>query len=613
MNRTVNKHGATYEAVIEEQAESTKPSTCHTRSDDSGIWNVCKAWHLFLVHLLASIALMVGIIRIDRHKFEIGAGPTIFAHGSELYQAQVTGLISLGLVIIRLIAGSCSALLAWRIVFVLLEKRGITLAELARLTNFRFPILPTRSSGASLLWAIWATAAILLLWPQGFAAPLASSSVSWIPGIRVLQKSESTSVATVGRFANWAAVLYPDARMSAVVGAAAMTAKDPAYAFHPSQIPLRRYFNSSQMIPDGSKIDITVPYFAVNLRWIDASSDNRSQNAGSTTYQDVDQDFSIRTVGATGIVRDEPWNGETAMPSNATIFVGNKLVAVKLRTLNFGDALPDGSRANSSTQCLTVSDVFGQLPNVSQHQSPIGNGQEIVAYDCYMVAEATITAGSVPGTDCTVASSAGSAELYTTCSIRRDDDAVEEHWLTDLALDFTSEVLKYSVLQNYTQPWISSNLDDYTSGLLTLGYHGAWSGLMMTLGNASEPTAFRAASPIVSASVDSTKLCIWLAMNATLTASAVLVLLAQRVSKTKTIRDTAVAALTMDLTEVTHSSRTNGLCNAVALSKQDGKLPRLKWKEEGAGAGTGETSMYESCCRKVLFVDEAAYGLRRRR
>lgn len=199
--------------------------------------------------------------------------------------------------------------------------------------------------------------------------------------------------------------------------------------------------------------------------------------------------------------------------------------------------------------------------------------------------------------------------------MQRDDNAVKEHWLTDLALDFTSEVLKYSVLQNYTQPWISNNLDDYTSGLLTLGYHAAWSGLMMTLGNASagEPTAFRAASPIVYASIDNTKLYIWLAMNATLTTSAVLVLLAQSVSKGKTIRDTTVAALTMDLTEVAHSSRTNGLCNAVTLSKQDGKLPRLKWKEERAGAGPGETSTYESCCRKVLFVDEAADGLKRRR
>lgn len=235
---------------------------------------------------------------------------------------------------------------------------------------------------------------------SGLRGPLASSSVSWIPGIRVLQKSESTSVATVGRSSDWAATLYSDFRMSTVVGAAAMTANDPTYVFHPSQLPLRRYFNSSQTIPDGSSIDIAVPYFAVNLRWVDATSDNRSQNAGSSTYQDVNQDFGIRTVSATGIVRDEPWNGQTAGPSNATAFVGNKFVAVKLRTMNFDDELPDGSRANESTQCLTVSDVFGRLPDVSQHQSAIGNGQEILAYNCYIVAEATITAGSVLATNC---------------------------------------------------------------------------------------------------------------------------------------------------------------------------------------------------------------------
>lgn len=82
MNRTVYEHCATGEVVIDEQAQSTEPSTRHTRSDDSGIWNACKAWHLFLVHLLASVALAVNIIRIDGHEFEIGGGPTYFAHGS---------------------------------------------------------------------------------------------------------------------------------------------------------------------------------------------------------------------------------------------------------------------------------------------------------------------------------------------------------------------------------------------------------------------------------------------------------------------------------------------------------------------------------------------------
>ncbi|KAI4246379.1 MAG: hypothetical protein L6R40_002047 [Gallowayella cf. fulva] len=536
----------------------------------------------------------------------------MFTYSSRLFQAQVTGLISLGLIIIRLIAGSLSALLAWRIAFILLEKRGVTLVELARLTNFRTPILPGRGSGAPLVWSIWALATIILLWPHGFAAPLASSSVSWIPGTRVLQQSVPTSAAIVpSENAKWYLLQYPHARTSTILAAVAATAKDPAYAFHQSQLPLRRYFKPTQMVPDGSKIDMSVPYFAVDLRWVDASSDDRSQYVADSSHQDVNIGFGIRIAGAVNIIRDEPWEPQAAEPSKPDIFIGKKFIGVYLRWWEFSvSLLPDGSHPNKSTQCLTVSEEFGQLPNVDQYRQFQGVGDEITAYDCYMFAEATITAGSILAKECNVTASAGSAESYATCFIDRDDTAVKPHWLSELALDFTSEVLKYSVMQNYTQPWISNDLDDYVSGMLTLGYHAAWSALIPSFGNTTEPVEFRAASPIVLASIDNARLYIWLAMHATLTVSAVLVFLAQCVTKIKTIRDPTLAALTIDLTDVTHSGRTPGLCNAVALSKEDEKLPRLQWDRRTEKNRQGQAYHDDTSCRKIVFVDEV---VRRRR
>jgi hypothetical protein len=59
----------------------------------------------------------------------------------KLYQAQVTGLVSLALVVLRLVSGSCSVLLAWRVVCVLLEKRGLTLTELTLTINWKLPLL----------------------------------------------------------------------------------------------------------------------------------------------------------------------------------------------------------------------------------------------------------------------------------------------------------------------------------------------------------------------------------------------------------------------------------------------------------------------------------------
>ncbi|KAI4266437.1 MAG: hypothetical protein L6R38_008742 [Xanthoria sp. 2 TBL-2021] len=559
---------------------------------------------------MACIALVVGIIRLDNRQFEIGEAPTIFTTKYRLHQAQVTALISLGLVLVRLVASSSSVLLVWRIVFVLLEKRGITLGELARLTNFRVPILPGKQSRKSLLWSVWAATTIILLWPQGFAAPLASSSISWIPGTTVLPESKSTSVASFGDYADWPVISAGDFRMSAIMASVAMTAKDPTYAFHASPIPLRRHFNPSQTIPDGSKIDMTVPYFTVNLRWVDASSDGRSRSAGDSGAQDVNENtYGIRSEGAVGIIRDQKWDAQAAIPDAAKIFRGKKFVGVHMGYTSFGDELPDGSRADKNSKCPTVSDTFGKLPDVEQHQ--VGFSYKgLGSYDCYIFAEATITAGSFPAKACTVTTSVGNAEFYATCSTERDNNAVEQHWLTDLALDFTSEVLKYTVRQNYTQPWINHNLDDYTSGLLTLGYHAAWCGLMERLGNDSELAVFRSASPIVLASVDNTRLYIWLAMHAALTVSAILVLFAQCVSKVKTIRDPTVAALTIDLTGIAHSGRADGLCNAVTFSRRYRKLPSLRWAEKRTRAGSGEVD--NAACRKVVF-DEDAVGIARYR
>ncbi|KAL8832320.1 MAG: hypothetical protein Q9170_004932 [Blastenia crenularia] len=529
---------------------------------------------------MARSALVVGIIRLDNHEFEIGTAPTIFATKYRLHQAQVTALISLGLVLIRLVVSSSSVLLTWRIVFILLEKRGITLGELARLTNVRVPILPGKQSRKSLLWSVWAATTIILLLPHGFAAPLASSSISWIPGTTVLPESRSTSVASFGDYADWWVILAGDFRMSAITASVAMTAKDPTYAFHASPIPLQRHFNPSQTIPHGSKIDMTVPYFTVNLRWVDASSNWRSRSAGDSGAQDVNENtFNIRSKGAVGIIRDQKWDAQAAIPDAAKIFRGRSV----------GDELPDGSRANKNSKCPTVSDAFGKLPDVEQYQIEF-HSKEVDSYDCYIFAEATITAGSFPAKACTVTTSVGNAEFYATCSTERDDNAVEQHWLTDLALDFTSEVLKYTVRQNYTQPRINHNLDDYTSGLLTLGYHAAWCGLTERLGNDSELAVFRSASPIVLASVDNTKPYIWLAMHATLTVSAILVLFAQCVSKVKTIRDPTVAALTIDLTGIAHSGRADGLCNAVTFSRRYKKSPPCNGQRKERGPGVARST-----------------------
>lgn len=167
--------------------------------------------------------------RIDDHTFKTGPPPSLLT--SDVYQIQVTGLISLALVIIRLLACSCSALLVWRTIFILLDRGVITLTELAYLANYQFPIIPRGSSRFQPFWSSWAVTMAVLLWPPGFATPLANSAVAWIPSTRLSNTPTSGSMGAVGKFADWAALGYEDMRTITVVNAASMADKNPIYAF----------------------------------------------------------------------------------------------------------------------------------------------------------------------------------------------------------------------------------------------------------------------------------------------------------------------------------------------------------------------------------------------
>lgn len=405
-----------------------------------------------------------------------------------------------------------------------------------------------------------------------------------------------------GKDADWASILYEDMRSMVVVAGAAMISKDPIYAFDAVRqgiLTLRRYFNSSEHIPADSVVDILVPYFSVDLEWIneDEDKDERSGHVATSEYIDVNNQSNIRNIGTTALIREDKWDAQKAMPSSPQVLSSDSLVSVKLRTLNFGDDLPDGSTASSETKCLKASEDFRPLPDVEQRQTSIGNGLEVVAHDCYIFAKATIRAGAYLAKQCIVSSStaaASTSEYYATCFAPREDDAIREDWLAALALDFLSETLKFSVMQNFSQLWITGDLDGYTRRMLTLGYHAAWGGLMKRLGYLTEAAVFWPTEEVVMISVDHTRLYICLGLTMGLGVSALLVMAARRISETKTVRDTTVAALTMDLTEVAHSTRAYGLCSAADLSKEDFKLPRLRWKGD-------ERS---TCVRKVAFDDD---------
>ncbi|EGU78906.1 hypothetical protein FOXB_10564 [Fusarium oxysporum f. sp. conglutinans Fo5176] len=416
-------------AVYNIVGETEQPASrqCFIRSDDRGLWNDCKSWYIFLIHIRTS----------HRHH---GAGHTdrrppfqnrIRFNCIHLPFSTISGTGYRPAIPSTCFTQTC----CWHWLCTACLEDNLHPSGEARCNACRAnpspqpmcPIIPAVKTETLLRWSLWATAVIILMWPHSFAAPLASSSLSWIPGITLLDIATPALIGEISPHTDWPAILY----------------------------------------------------------------DDTNRPLGQITFQ------------LPGV---EPFDGP----------------------------LPPDSSISERDRCRTTTKQFGKLPAFGQHQVQIINGdKEIVYYDCYMFAEVAITACTRQETE--VVSSDTTSQSYATCSVTRNDGAFGNDWLASLALDFTSESLEYTFLQNFSQPWISPNSDAYVAGMLTLGYHASWSALMKRLWNETEPISFRASDPVVYLAVDRIKLYIWLGMNATLTISAILVFGASMTTRAKTI------------------------------------------------------------------------------
>lgn len=586
---------------------ATATGPCYNRHDNSGCWNLIRSWSLFFAHTALAVLITIALSLINGRPFAVGSGDTIFHldSGTRLYQAQVTGLLSLALVILRLVGGACSLLLAWRIIYILLDKRGITLVELLRMIELRMPLLPafwhnrsnTENSekGNQGRWAMWASITLLLLWPQAIAAPLASSSISWIPGISQIDRIEDVRVQAVSEESDWASLMYQDARLTSLVSGTSMALIDPSYAYavnDGNNLPLRRYFNATQRIPPKSRISIAMPYFAVDLTWVDPSSEQWAVDAiryhqfNSTEVAELNN--WVRRTGTVELIREEKWNSQTALPQTAEILSRESIITIKLGTFKEGE-LPG---------CPTSLDSFAKLPSSEQFNKTVG-WNNTSYYDCYIMAKASIRAGLYEAQQCQVTPRAESdtASLYfATCSVGRigleDDDRLQADWLAGLALDFTTETLKFTILQFETLPRITNDFEAYVRGTLTLGYQAAWSGLMNRLGVLDKVNAaFQPVEPVVFISVNHMRMYTWLGLTLGLSVAGISVLLVQSMVRIKTVQNATLAAISIGFSEVGHSTRAQGLCNATGLHGEDKNLPRLRWDKRADS----------SCVKNVVF------------
>jgi hypothetical protein len=582
---------------------------CALRNEDSGPLNIVKAWYLYALHLLLCslfIIIMIGLVDGSDFRTGLRTDESTSQLDTLFFQTEINGLVSVALVLVRLLTGSAATLTVWRWAFILLEKCGVTLSELLRLLDQRLPFRPRFETRTQFLWSTVTILVMMLSWPPSFAAPLANSSLAWIPSGRLLNKLQDFELASLDENPDWPGVVGSRAqqqtRVYTMLQANFMAAQDPAYAFDDAALPLQRIFKSHEPISIGSKANLIVPYFDVTgIRWLDAKDGFPS--IGDFTLTTITGLWNInRADGSVTLYRETQYDPSAASDfPKAEVFNGKQYVFLRV------DYLGKEKGYKNDSSCPQLSPWLGQLPNVQQHEISFYDGDSMFqARDCYIVGEANIVAGQYAAQNCNVTYSTNSQNAAT-CSVDRSSAQPSPDTRTNYTIESMSEIMRNMMPLGVTKDYMKLGLDAYTKGMLRIAYHASWSSITEHLTRSNETAQFNIMEPVVRASVNRSRLYAWLGMNISLAVCAAFVSLVQRRTSTKAIRDVALAALTMDLSDVCHQSRTSGLCNAVVLSAKDKTLPRLVWDRAVRATGSDDDidlSAKRTCERKVVFVDD---------
>lgn len=577
------------------------PVYCGARKDSSGSWTTIKAYWLFLAHPLVCVLFVVGMMQfVHGRNFRPGnPGGSIFTLSYPLFQTQVNGLVSLGLVFARMLSTSCVASLIWTTIIVLLEKRGMTLSEISLLNDFQMPVLPRFKTAAQNRWLIWASLIIVFVWPSNFASPLANSSLAWNPGARDLgpptQYRMKISPKSTKEF--WILRAY-EWQMKTLMESVSRAVSSPEYAFQAQdQVPLRRYFPRPQGMTTNSTMDLTLPYIDIKVSWIDASSKNLTAILRNTTYSDyvgTRQNGVSRVDGSIVIMMEKPWDRENDIPKGPSKYTEERLFAVKYNTWGSHDDLDS---------CPRTSKYLRNMPGLEPHFEKYQVEEHSWAGDCYQIGVAKLQTGLIQGVNCDI-SLIGSSDAAGTCNTTREFTAAKQDWIAPVATRMLSEIVKGFIMLGGTIPSQNYTVDHYISSVLTLAYHAAWSSVVVEMGQ-EEISTFRQAVPMVRASIDKGKLFGWFAMHSTVILATGLVCIALRFSNAKFVQDPTLTVLQLDISQVTHHRLANGLCNAATLSKDHKTLPPIKFKQESTDISIeGMLHSCELCQRRLVFVDK---------
>ncbi|KAI5800464.1 hypothetical protein FPQ18DRAFT_301090 [Pyronema domesticum] len=197
-NLDLNMHSS----AVDGDSREIEKRTC-----ESSIRRAFAAHYLLFVHLVIYITTFCAILFWLSGKAMRFNDNIVMEGVSFLRTSDILTIITAVLVVIRTVTASWSSLVAWRCVFLLMEKGDIDIRQANWTVSWKLlrPIsfgwsgwfcTPEKSSGESYMahnsnpgtakfYRYCVSIILLLMWPAIFSAPLLTSSVEWVPNVEL--------------------------------------------------------------------------------------------------------------------------------------------------------------------------------------------------------------------------------------------------------------------------------------------------------------------------------------------------------------------------------------------------------------------------------------------
>jgi hypothetical protein len=558
---------------------------CFPRNDTESFLDHVRIWYLLPVHFISIIAFSSTIfLAVDNHSFSTGPSSGLGLRSPmTLHQSDVTTLVSVFVMGIRLIVGSWSVLSTWRCALILLEKCGLTLRDLSSIISFKVIITRVKppSNYREARWTYCLCAFIcMLLFPVQYCSPIATGSISWIPrsvpGNNQIQMNEAM-VAGLGWGYDWY-TMYPQNRYLVLLRAAALG----SLIGSGNNTDVDSLPRTSRIIMplEGQPINttlsnVTLPYFNVtNLSWIQDPNDfppDIEDSIKNMWQMNVTrtQNLTDPVPGNVFLIDKVPWTpsdtlvgSHSALPIPEAFYDEQQLVALLVNRLgSIGVPCPNSSQQFGNYSQLLA---FVSIPHYGVNTT-----------DCYAIGKVQYTAGVVQSEISSIV--AGSIVQDSTILPVLQDQLVPEVFAA------MPEVMHTIATMSFSSASLLINMDFYVRRILVQAYCGSWSSMSDYF---APEVPVRASTNmilpvnVVEAHVEAWRIWLWLGLNCLMPISGIVLWVVQRCSLNKPTSDPVLTAIMMDASRLLEKD-TSGLCNAVTLSKLEtspanGALLRLR-------------------------------------